>query len=150
MGSLRSLNCFARNDRGNWLLVNHSEPDKSSGEGFSLRRSAAADVGQTSTAADEGNVRRGENWQPLGLDFESEMTTDIEANASPETEGEPGEADRRRRGRKMRAADTTQNVRFGPFGPFFDKRFVAEIAMELIEDYALLRRSGRDLLGMHV
>ena len=150
MGSLRSLNCFARNDRGNWLLVNHSEPDKSSGEGFSLRRSAAADVGQTSTAADEGNVRRGDNRKPLGLDFESEMASWVKADSSTKAKGEAREADSRRRGRKMRRTNAAQDVRFGPLGPFFDVRFMAEIAMELIEDHTLLRRSRRNLLRVDV
>jgi len=126
-----------------------SETNESPGESLSLRSGSSTDVDQASGAADESNVRRSENRHPLGLDFESEMTSWIEADSSPEAERESREADRGT-GREMRPTNTAQHIWFGPARPFFDERLVAEVAMELIQNDALLRRSGGDVLGMYV
>ena len=48
---------------------------------------------EAASTADESDLGIGENWQPLALDFESQMMGwPVEANSSTESEREPSEA----------------------------------------------------------
>src|ERR1700758_2580779 len=99
--------------------------------------------------ANESDLRVCKDWQPFGLDLETEMATGIEPDPASDSKRETREVEVCATG-NMRDSHAGHCERFSPRGQVFHKGFVAEISMKLVKNHALPGRLGRDLFRVNI
>ena len=96
--------------------MERSESKYRSGEDLALRNRDSSNMNDATSTTDESDLWAEHNWEPFSLDLETNMTTDIDPDATAEAkrkacEIDPGAAT------EMCGTYAGQNVRFSPPGP---------------------------------